>query len=728
MEAEEALVTPFYIPATTSQQERRLRVLKHHDLFAVFDHYGDMIPGENNPDGLYFHDTRFLASRMLLIDGKRPMLLGSSLQSDNTLLTIELTNPDLETAEGAFIPKDTLHLVRSLFLWQGTCYERLHIHNFGEQAHRFQITMHFTSDFIDLFEVRGMTRAKRGTGSVRVEPKGRVASTYLGLDGRLRRFTLHSLPEPTRTTSRDLSFDMHLQPHTRCSHFFAAQCVITQEDTLPEAERFDEERFFTDYRASRQRQHKMAGRAARIATSSNTLNDVIERARADIYTLSTDTPYGPYPYAGIPWFSTPFGRDGIITALEMLWIDPSIARGVLRYLAATQATEFIPEADAEPGKILHEARSCEMANTREVPFGRYYGSVDSTPLFLLLAARYARRTGDLKLIHELWPNIEAGLHWIDEYGDLDGDGLVEYSRQRETGLANQCWKDSNDSVFHADGRLAEGPLALAEVQGYVYAAKRELSALARLLEKKELCESLRREAQALRKHFNATFWCEELGMYALALDHEKQPCRVRSSNAGQLLFTGLPDLSQALSISEAMMSPAFFSGWGIRTIAAGEARYNPMSYHNGSIWPHDNALIAMGFARYGLKSPCRRLFAGLFEAAAHMDQRRLPELFCGFRRRRGSGPTSYPVACSPQAWAAATPFALLAACLGLDFDAPKQTITLMHPTLPPAVDEITLTNLTLGTMRADVRCTRRGNEVAVTLLAKEGDGEVLVRL
>jgi glycogen debranching enzyme len=728
MEVSDELVTPFYIPAQASQAERHLRVLKHNDAFAVFDHYGDMVPGGGNPDGLYFHDTRFLSSRLLLIDGQRPLLLGSSLQDTGSLLTIDLTNPDLVREDGSLLPKDTIHLTRSLFLWNGTCYERLRVHNFGEQAQRSRITLHFASDFADLFEVRGMTRAKRGTGHVRLDGTARLSATYLGLDARLRRFTLHALPDPAAFDTRHLRYDLHLKPHARCSLFFAAQCSVTEADRLPEAERFDEARFFAHYRHSRQSHQRARHHRTAIDSPNPTFNEVISRARADLLTLSTETPYGPYPYAGIPWFSTPFGRDGILTALQMLWLDPSLARAVLRYLAATQATQYRPEADAEPGKILHEARGCEMANTQEVPFGLYYGSVDSTPLFLLLAARYGRRTGDLALIHELWPHLEAALHWVDHISDVDGDGFVEYQRQKETGLVNQCWKDSNDSVFHADGRLADGPLALAEVQAYVYAAKRELSGLVRQLGHAGLAERLRREAAELKKRFTAQFWCPDLGMFALALDGKKEPCRVRSSNAGQVLFCGLADMGQALSISEQLMGPAFFSGWGIRTIAGGEARYNPMSYHNGSIWPHDNALIALGFARYGLKAPCRRVFTGLFEAAAYMDQRRLPELFCGFKRRRGNGPTSYPVACSPQAWAAATPFSLLGACLGIDFDAQKQTITLQHPTLPHFLDEVTLTNLTVGDTRADLRCIRRGNEVAVNLLAKEGPGEVLVKL
>jgi len=407
-------------------------------------------------------------------------------------------------------------------------------------------------------------------------------------------------------------------------------------------------------------------------------------------------------------------------------LRPFSASGVLRRLAFYQAKVDDPAADAQPGKILHEMRNGEMAALHEVPFGLYYGSVDATPLFVLLAGLYAERTGDVDTFAELWPAIEAALNWIDGPGDPDGDGFVEYRRTAERGLANQGWKDSHDAIFHADGRMADGHIALAEVQGYVFAAKEMAARWARRLGHVQTADRLETEANRLAERFEAAFWRPELETYAVALDGSKEPCCVRTSNAGQLLFTGILPSKRAAQVANGLLRPEFFSGWGIRTLAKGEARFNPMSYHNGSIWPHDNALIALGFARYGLKRSVERIFKGLFDAASHMDLRRLPELFCGFQRQRSRGPTLYPVACSPQAWASATPFTLLEASLGLEFDQPNHEIRLRNPILPEFLDEVVLRNLRLGQSSVDLRLRRHMDEVSVDVPRRQGKIQVSV--
>lgn len=710
---------PFYIPMTGPAARPR-RSLKHDDTFIVLDSHGDIGASAGGPDGLFNADTRYLARLELVLDELQPLLLGSNLRDDNSALTVDLTNPDIYRHGRIVLPKDMLHIVRTVFLWRGTAYQRIGVQNHGDRSVSFDLTLLFDNDFADLFEVRGEKRPRRGTGFSKLTGPTDVLFEYLGLDSRTRATTLHFDPRPTRLAVNAATWHLDLQPHQVSSLFVAVSC-----NKPPGARPV---RFFQGLLAHRREMRRWACGAATVETSNDIFNEVLCQAMADLNMLMTDTPQGRYPYAGIPWYSTTFGRDGLITAMQMLWLDPRVARGVLKRLAVHQAKVVDPASDAEPGKILHEMRGGEMAALGEVPFAHYYGSVDATPLFVLLAGLYVERTGDEATLVELWPAIDAGLRWIDGPGDPDGDGFVEYQRATEKGLANQGWKDSYDAIFHADGRLAEGYIALAEVQGYVYAAKRLAAKCARRLGKLDLAHELDLQATALAERFEAAFWCEEIGTYALALDGAKQPCRVRSSNAGQLLFSGMVREDRARRLAADLLRPHFFTGWGIRTIALGEARYNPMSYHDGSIWPHDNALIALGLARYGLKHAVGQVFKGMFEAATYMDLRRLPELFCGFRREKGRGPTLYPVACAPQAWASATPFTLLEAALGLEFDAERGEIRLRNPRLPAFLDDVTLRELHLGEASVDLRVRRHNEDVSLEVLRKRGRIQVSIVL
>lgn len=710
----------FFIPAATSLQERQPRTLKHGDTFAVFDHNGDALAGPGSPEGLYHRDTRYLSHLYLTTGGARPMLLSSTLRDDNAALTCDLTNPDLfDAAGGLILDHDLVHIRRSRFLWEAACFERLAVRNFDTVPRTVRLTLAFAADFADLFEVRGTKRASRGEHHPPQVHGDGVTLTYTGLDARRRSTRLRFEPAPNQISAEVALFDITLAPGELRPLFIEIRCDPAQ--TLPPTRRA----FFLALRDSRRALRVSSSRAASISTSNEIFNEAARRSVSDLYMLVTDTPQGPYPYAGIPWFSTAFGRDALITALQTLWLDPAIAHGVLRYLAANQATAIDPAADAEPGKILHEMRQGEMAELGEVPFRRYYGSIDSTPLFVLLAGAYLRRTGDQDTIRALWPNLEAALAWIDNHGDVDGDGFVEYARRTADGLINQGWKDSHDSIFHADGQLARGPIALAEVQAYVFGAWIAAAEIVSTLGHAGLAVDFAAKAERLRRHFDAAFFDAALGTYVLALDGDKRPCRVRASNAGHVLFTGLALPERAAAVVGTLMAKPSFSGWGVRTLAATEARYNPMSYHNGSVWPHDNALIAAGFARYGFRREAARIFEGLYAASIYIDLHRLPELFCGFPRQRSHGPTFYPVACSPQAWAAATPLSLVQSCLGLGFDTREGQVTFDRPVMPDFLNEITLRGVAINGGSIDVSLRRTGTEVVANVLARRGHVRVV---
>jgi glycogen debranching enzyme len=716
--ADVAAEIPFTIQMT-KPAERPRHSLKYNDTFLVLDNHGDVGASADGSDGLFRGDTRFLSRLELLMGGMQPLLLGSNLRDDNSLLTVDLTNPDIFADGHIVLPKDTLHIVRSIFLWQNTAYQRIGIRNYGTRPVAMGLALKFACDFADLFEVRGLRRKRRGTFESKLLGSDEVQHVYRGLDGVTRHVNVHFNPAPTNLTADEAAYSLDVPAGGNCALFVTVNCNKRPE--LKEA------RFVSGLLSIRRKLRTLKTAATSIETSNQIFNEMLRRATFDLHMLNTETPQGPYPYAGIPWFSTTFGRDGLITALQVLWLAPSVARGVLRRLAAYQAKIDDPRADAQPGKILHEMRGGEMAALHEVPFGLYYGSVDSTPLFIVLAGLYVERTGDTGTLMELWPAIERALQWIDGPGDPDHDGFVEYHRLSEQGLANQGWKDSYDAVFHADGRLAQGSIALVEVQGYVYAAKQLAARCARRLALPERASALESEAKRLAERFERVFWCPEIDTYALALDGAKEPCRVRTSNAGQLLFTGIASADRANKVAIGLTRPHSFSGWGIRTVSKDEARYNPMSYHNGSIWPHDNALIALGFARYGFKQSVARVFTGLFDAASYMELRRPPELFCGFQRERQRGPTLYPVACTPQAWASASPFALLEASLGLEFNVESSVIRLHKPQLPSFLDEVIITDLRLGDSAVDLKVQRdRKNEVSLEIMRSHGPIQISV--
>ncbi|WP_425450204.1 glycogen debranching N-terminal domain-containing protein [Virgifigura deserti] len=706
-----------YMRMEAAQLEAQPRVLKEGNSFAIFNAHGDILSMQSGETGLFHQDTRHLSHYEMLISSARPLLLSSNVGRDDTILSVDATNPDFGLPGQSQLGRDQIHLLRSLFLLDGVCYERVKLRNYDAKPVDLLLQVLFDADFADIFEVRGQRRRQKGT-RLRTEIDGDSAVlAYRGLDGIIRSTRLTFEPMPSHLSPTSAAFRISLAPGETTTCFVTTSCT---------ADVAKKQNFSFYRRQARRARRARRSMSAHIYSSNELFNEWTNQSAADLYMLISDTEQGPYPFAGTPWFSCPFGRDGIITALQYLWLDPSIARGVLAFLAATQATEVNPDQDAEPGKILHETRRGEMAMLGEVPFRLYYGSVDSTPLFVMLAGAYFERTGDRDFIAGVWPQIEAALRWIDDYGDLDGDGFVEYAKRTPNGLANQGWKDSFDSVFHADGRLAKAPIAICEVQAYVFAAKRAAATLAAALGKTVQSQTWKMQADRLRDRFESVFWCDELGSYALALDADKQSCRVRASNAGHALFCGIASEERAARVAATLTTPDFLSSWGIRTVAASESRYNPMSYHNGSIWPHDNALIALGLARYGLKQEVLKILTGLFDAAIFMDSHRLPELFCGFNRRGAEGPVLYPVACAPQAWASTTVAGLLAACLGISFDIPAGQVRVDRPVLPPFLAQVQVLKTTVGDASVDFTFLRQPGEVAVNVSGRRGQVDVLV--
>lgn len=705
----------YYVPLS-SLGDDRARVLKHGDSFAVFDRKGDIRYGGSQ--GLFFAGTRYLSRFELVIEGEWPVMLNSTVKNDSTLLTADLTNPDLPRQEGD-LKQGTVHLFRAKILWQNVLYEHLRLVNYSDSRVALSLAFEFAADYADLFEVRGESREQRGRLLPAELKDGCLSLAYEGLDGVERRTRMTFSQTPEGLSAEKARFDLKLPPAE--AHDLYVYVSYGEEQTLAEPVPY-----LDVLQDSAEVLRQEWSRDCVVTTSNEQFNEWIRRAQADLHILMTNTEHGRYPYAGIPWFSTPFGRDGVITALEYLWINPDLARGVLQYLAATQAKEVQVDQEAEPGKIFHETRKGEMAALGEIPFGMYYGTVDATPLFVILAGEYYEITGDVALIENLWPHIESALHWMDAYGDMDADGFVEYERHNPRGLVQQGWKDSDDSVFHADGELAFGHIALCEVQGYVYAAKLAAAKLARLLGKPGLPEDLLAQAEQLKRRFNQVFWCEEISTFALALDGKKQPCRVRTSNPGHVLWSGIAAPDYVDRIVETLLAPESFSGWGIRTVATSEARYNPMAYHNGTVWPHDNALIALGMGRCGHQSGALRVLDGLFHACLHMDLHRLPELFCGFERRSGEGPTLYPTSCIPQAWASAAVFSLLQACLGMTFSSTAPHIRFEHPRLPDYLNEMEIRNLRVCGGTVDLLLRRHREQVGVNVLRKEGDLRIAV--
>lgn len=717
------------MPALLTGCRHEPEVLKQDRLFLVSDKDGEVSSGCKCGMGLYHEDTRFLSHLSIRLAGETPTLLSGSTERTN-LGHIEFVNPPLTLADGQSIRQETMHLSLARAVSEAFR-EQVTLLNFNVFPVSLRLSLEFRADFADIFEVRGLHRQRHGIFYKPRLSEDRLILAYRGEDQILRQAQIRFLVPPAEMLALPSEhgavgaiayWDLEVPPNGGRAQIdyqiaplegpatptpIAGFPALIREAT----ELGDASRYFP----------------TRIETDNAVFNLVLDRSIRDLVALMSRYPTGPFFSAGIPWFTSPFGRDALITSLQGMLLGPEVAKGVLRFLAKNQGKQEDPFRDEEPGKILHEFRYGELARLGVIPHTPYFGTVDATPLWLILLSETYRWSGDAKLVHELWEAAEGALLWLETYGDLDDDKFVEYLRRSPKGIGNQGWKDSFNAVIFPDGSLAESPIALVEVQGYVYDAKRRAAELCHLVGQELLAKRLLQEADALKIRFNEAFWLEDEGFYALALDREKRPVRTLTSNPGHALWSNIIATERRADVVKSLLSPEMFSGWGIRTLSADSPVYNPIGYHIGTVWPHDNSLIAKGFADRGFKREANQLFTAMYDSAIRFNYYRLPELFCGFERQGElDKPIPYPVACSPQAWAAATPILLLQAALGLQADAPHRLLKVDVPSLPDWLGRVTLHGLQVGDARVDLEFIQVHGTTTTRILNKHGDLRVLI--
>lgn len=691
-------------------------VIKDGDLFLMTDVEGNAPRDSMAGYGLYKGDTRYLSVYDFSFDEVRPVVLLSTAELGFSS-EHHLTNPPMSTAGGRNLPKESLEVRRQRVINKHLL-ESIQVTNFSIFRAAVNLRFEFDADFVDIFEVRGQKRQRRGRLSSPVVEKDKVIFKYRGLDGVVRSTEIRFSPPPQQIWYNGALFTISL------GHRDSASITVTINT---DGEHGDGH-FPSDFVKQTTSYRQWLNSCTRVYTSNEFFNAMLERSLSDIRLLMTDSNTGGcFVTAGTPWFNCLFGRDSIITSLQMLAFNPEIARNTLCLLAGWQGKEIDAWRDEEPGKILHELRTGEMASLGEIPMNPYYGSIDATPLFLMLAAEYVDWTGDLELVRELEPNFMAALEWIDKYGDSNKCGYLEYCKRSPKGLLNQGWKDSRNGIVNGDGTLVKPPIALVEVQGYVYAAKSGMARLLYWLGRKDLGRKLRREATALKRRFNLDFWLEDEEFYALALGAGKEPARSITSNPGQCLWTEIVDRDRAIKVVERLFSNDMFSGWGIRTLSSRAARYNPLGYHLGSVWPHDNSLIGMGLKRYGFEDELNELATALYDCCRSLDYYRLPELFSGAPRTAHNLPVRYPVACRPQAWAAGSLPLLLQAILGLVPNAPKKELRIVRPRLPYWLEQVEVRKLKVGGSSIDLLFEKRLGRTKVSVLDNEGIRVLITR-
>ncbi len=710
-------------PVLVTDLASKTLAVKEGETFLYCDLEGNLDHGGDYGLGLYHRDTRYLSQFRMTVSGRDPVLLSSS--SERAYMShVDLTNPDLYEGDEIMVPQQTLN-IRRIRAINGRLFERVRVKNYNGHAVSLDLAFSLGADFADIFEVRGMVRDEHGELEAPTVTDRGVDFAHKGRDGVRRVTRVEFAGTPDRIEREDdgtvtVTYRLHLGPYQTRMLGLTVDPITAEEE--PAALEFDVavhdlRRSYEDWERD----------STQVVTDNELFDQLLERSIRDVRALSTRTADGHMMLAaGIPWYVTLFGRDSLIAAHQLLSVNPALAHDTLELLARYQGTREDPWRDEEPGKILHEIRHGELAGAGAIPHTPYFGSIDATPWFLILYGAHLRWTGDLDFARALLPNAEAALRWIDDYGDRDDDGFVEYQTRSPGGIRNQGWKDSHDAIMHADGRMADTPIALAEVQAYVHLAKLRMADVYEALGQSQRAEFLRGQAHELRGRFNEAFWMEDEQYFAGALDRDKRQVRTVMSNPGHALYCDIADPEKARALAKRLLAPDMFSGWGVRTMSKSAAGYNPMSYHNGSVWPHDNALIAAGLKRYGFVRSTNRVATALFDAAIHADYLRLPELFCGFTRRSPNRPVSYPVACSPQAWAAGAPFLMLQAMLGISARAERNLLTVNEPHLPPWLHTVELRNLRVGSSRITLLFRREGEITSFSLLQREGDVRVVM--
>lgn len=701
------------------QDIRDAMVIRERDLFLLTDPSGQVPHGNTSGYGLYYSDTRYLSGYDLSLAGNRLMILLATAELGFSSEHV-MTNYRMKDKRGRLLPHGSVEIHRTRVL-EDVLEETIQVTNYNPFDIEIDLRLRLAADFADVFVVRGYEPENHGQLHPALWQNHALHLRYKGTDDRTRETMVTFSPNPGSTTDEPgggaAVFRLNLKP--RRHRIVRILCTMDGRLNTP--------RGVARFAIVQKEYDQWLSKSTRVRTDNDFFDTVLGRSLSDLRMLwNHEQLEGGYLAAGTPWFDTLFGRDSAIVGLQTLWLKPDLARQCLGALARHQGKKFDPWRDEEPGKILHELRIGEMTQAGELPFSPYFGSIDSTPLFLLLAGEYFQWTADLEMMQHLQTNLRAGLHWIDTYGDIDNDGYIEYEKRSARGLVNQGWKDSSDSMVHANGELLKPPIALVEVQSYVYAALKKLAPVFEALGDAEMAGSLLQKASALRERFVRDFWVNDR-FFALALDGEKHPAASMTSNSGHALWAGIATPRQAKQLAQRFLEKDMFSGWGIRTLSSDSPRYNPQGYHVGTVWPHDNSIVAMGFKRCGFEAELNQLATALFDAARVFPYYRLPELFGGTARSAHYVPVPYPVACRPQAWAAGA-FPLIAqAILGLCPDAPAGVLNIVRPVLPAWLHAVAIHRLRVGKADVDLFYERRGDKVAVEIVDIRGDLKVEFR-